>query len=130
RPRSRCRRPRDSSPSWRSTPTARCSGPRCLSALQSEPGLSLSGRPRRSYHRAMGVTERLARVSSRHPWRTVTAWVAAIIVALGLAAVFLPGNLTTNGHVTGHPQSERAESLFYRSFPPDPNTFDELVVVR
>jgi uncharacterized membrane protein YdfJ with MMPL/SSD domain len=78
----------------------------------------------------MGVTERLARVSSRRPWRTVAAWIGAIVGALALSTLFLPGNLTTNGHVTGHPESARAESLFYSSFPPDPHTFDELVVVR
>jgi RND superfamily putative drug exporter len=78
----------------------------------------------------MGVTERLARASSNHPWRTVGVWLAAIVVALGLVVAFLPGNLTTNGHVTGHPESERAESAFYRNFPPDRNTVDELVVVR
>ena len=51
-------------------------------------------------------------------------------IALALVALFLPGNLTTNGHVTGHPESERAESAFYQNFPPDPNMVDELVVVR
>src|SRR6185503_8507191 len=44
---------------------------------------------------AMGVTERLARVSSRHPWRVVGAWIAAIVLALVSAATLLPGNLTT-----------------------------------
>jgi len=56
----------------------------------------------------VGVTERLARASSRHPWRTVLAWVGAIVVALVLAVTLLPGNLTTNGHVTGNPQSKQA----------------------
>ena len=78
----------------------------------------------------MGVTERLARASSRHPWRTVGAWVGAIVVALGLSAVFLPGNLTTNGHVTGNPESKQAEELFQQRFPPDRNAVDELIVVR
>src|SRR5262249_41537201 len=44
--------------------------------------------------------------------------------------VFLPGNLTTNGHVTGNPPSKQAEDLFFRGFPPDPNGVDELIVVR
>jgi uncharacterized membrane protein YdfJ with MMPL/SSD domain len=78
----------------------------------------------------MGVTERLGRASSRHPWRTILAWVGAIVVAVGLSATLLPGNLTTTGHVTGSPESARAERLFFDRFPPDPNGVDELVVVR
>src|SRR5215471_3228969 len=78
----------------------------------------------------VGVTERLARASSRHPWRTIVAWVVAIVVALVLAATLLPGNLTTNGHVTGSPQSKQAENLFQQRFPPDKNAVDELIVVR
>ena len=78
----------------------------------------------------MGVTERLARASSRHPWRTILAWVGAIVLALVLAATLLPGNLTTNGHVTGNPQSKQAENLFQQRFPPDKNAVDELIVVR
>ena len=56
----------------------------------------------------MGVTERLARAASRHPGRVLVAWGAAIVLALGLAFTLLPGNLTTNGHVTGNPPSKRA----------------------
>jgi uncharacterized membrane protein YdfJ with MMPL/SSD domain len=78
----------------------------------------------------MGVTERLARASSRHAWRTLAAWVVAIVVALAFAIFFLPGNLTTNGHVTGNPESKQAEDLFYEQFPPDKNGVDELIVVR
>jgi putative drug exporter of the RND superfamily len=78
----------------------------------------------------MGVTERLARASGSHPWRTIGAWVAAIVLALAAAVVFLPGNLTSNGHVTGNPESKQAEDLVYGHFQPDPNAADELVVVR
>jgi uncharacterized membrane protein YdfJ with MMPL/SSD domain len=78
----------------------------------------------------MGVTERLGRAASRHPWRTIGAWVGAIVVAIGLAATLLPGNLTTEGHVTGSPESTRAERVFFERFPPDRNAVDELVVVR
>jgi RND superfamily putative drug exporter len=79
---------------------------------------------------AMGVTERLARASSRHPWRTFAAWIVAIVVGIGLSAAFLPGNLTTNGYVTGNPESKQAEELFSTRFPPDRNGVDELIVVR
>jgi putative drug exporter of the RND superfamily len=78
----------------------------------------------------MGVTERLGRAASRHPWRTIGAWVGAIVVAIGLAATLLPGNLTTEGHVTGSPESTRAERVFFERFPPDRNAVDELVVIR
>jgi RND superfamily putative drug exporter len=78
----------------------------------------------------MGVTERLARASSRHPWRTFGAWIAAIVVGLGLSVAFLPGNLTTTGHVTGNPESKQAEDVFSSRFPPDKNGVDELIVVR
>jgi RND superfamily putative drug exporter len=78
----------------------------------------------------VGVTERLARWSSRHAGRTFGAWIGAIVVALVLAVAFLPGNLTTNGHVTGTPESKRAENLFNNRFPPDKNGVDELIVVR
>jgi uncharacterized membrane protein YdfJ with MMPL/SSD domain len=78
----------------------------------------------------MGVTERLARASSNHPWRTVGGWLGAIVLALVLAALLLPGNLTTTGHVTGNPESKQAEDLFQSRFPPDRNAVDELIVVR
>src|SRR2546430_12210428 len=77
----------------------------------------------------MGVTERLARTSSRHPWRTMLAWLGAIVVGLVFSVLFLPGNLTTNGHVTGSPESKQAEDLFNR-FPQDKSGVDELIVVR
>src|SRR5262245_29785223 len=69
-------------------------------------------RGRVAHTAGVGVTERLGRASSRHPWRTILAWVGAIVLALVLAATLLPGNLTTNGHVTGSPESTRAERLF------------------
>jgi putative drug exporter of the RND superfamily len=56
-------------------------------------------------------------------------WLGAIVLALVLAATLLPGNLTTNGHVTGTPESKRAEDLFYR-LPQDRNGVDELIVIR
>jgi putative drug exporter of the RND superfamily len=78
----------------------------------------------------VSLTERLARSSSRRPWRTFGAWIGAIVVALALTITFLPGNLTTNGHVTGTPESKQSEDLFVQRFPPDKNGVDELIVVR
>ena len=78
----------------------------------------------------MGVTERLARWSSRHPRRAFGAWLGATVVALAFAILFLPGNLTTTGHVTGNPESKQAEDIFGQRFPPNPRAVDELIVVR
>ena len=52
------------------------------------------------------------------------------MVGLGLSVAFLPGNLTSGGHVTGKPESKQAEDLFSTRFPPDKNGVDELIVVR
>ena len=77
----------------------------------------------------MAVTELLARSCSRHPWRTIGAWIGAVVLAIAaLALVF--GSLTTNGHPTNDPESQRADEMIARSFPPDPSrATTDLVVV-
>jgi RND superfamily putative drug exporter len=77
----------------------------------------------------MAVTEFLARSCSRHPWRTIGAWIGAVVLAIAaLALVF--GSLTTNGHPTNDPESQRADEMIARSFPPDPSrATTDLVVV-
>jgi putative drug exporter of the RND superfamily len=64
-----------------------------------------------------GLTERLARASSAHPRRVLTAWGVAIVVALVLAATSLHG-LTSNASVTGKPESARAAAAIAAAFPP------------
>jgi putative drug exporter of the RND superfamily len=66
-----------------------------------------------------GVTERLARVSARHPRRTLALWGVLALGSLVLVATSLTG-LTTDANVTGHPESERAADLLSRAFPPTP----------
>jgi putative drug exporter of the RND superfamily len=79
---------------------------------------------------AGGVTERLARVCSAHPWRTIGAWLLAVVAA-GAALALVLGELTTNGHPTNNPESQRAESAVIRAFPPQPEkAVSEIVVVR
>ena len=93
-------------------------------------GEALRREGRRAHTGSMSLTERLARSCSLHPWRTFAAWGGAIVAALALTISFLPGNLTTTGHVTGSPESKQAEDLFYQRFPPDKRAVDELIVVR
>ena len=74
-------------------------------------------------------TEGLARASSRHPWRTIGAWVAVVVLSAVAAAALLPGALTTEVELTNNPESTRAETVASRHFPPDPRR-GEIVIVR
>ena len=77
------------------------------------------------------MTERLARACSRHPWRTIGAWIAALVVAFGCIAVLLPGNLTSEGGAAGNPEFRQAERIEARSFPFNPRlNFSDIVLIR
>jgi RND superfamily putative drug exporter len=75
------------------------------------------------------LTQRLAALCARHPWRTVAAWIGAIAVAVVLVGALLGGNLTSEGKVTNDPDSLRAYDLQSERFPQQEG-FDELVIVR
>jgi uncharacterized membrane protein YdfJ with MMPL/SSD domain len=81
---------------------------------------SFGAPPDGTYHRAMGLTERLARSCSRHPWRTLAVWGLVVVVALGAVATLLNG-LTTDATVTNNPESSRAATLIGKHFPFDKN---------
>ena len=75
------------------------------------------------------MTERLARSCSRHPWRAIGGWIVAVVLAVAALALLL-GDLTTEGHPTNNPESQRAEAMLERGFPPDPSRgASDLVVV-
>ncbi|HEV2644151.1 MAG TPA: MMPL family transporter, partial [Candidatus Elarobacter sp.] len=75
------------------------------------------------------MTERLARTCSRHPWRTIAAWVAALLLAFAAIALLLPGNLTSNGGAAGNPEFRQAERIEFGAFPPTKFVSD-IVLVR
>src|SRR6516162_6784506 len=56
-------------------------------------------------------TERLARASSRHPWRTVVVWIFVLAVAAVSAKAFLGAALNTQGVFTSRPESIQAQNL-------------------
>jgi putative drug exporter of the RND superfamily len=62
-------------------------------------------------------TQALASTSARHPWRTIGAWLAAVVVAVVAIGALLGGALTTEGKPTNNPQSERAQDAVDRAFP-------------
>ena len=77
------------------------------------------------------MTERLASACSRHPWRTIGAWIAALVLAFAAIALLLPGNLTSNGGAAGNPQFRQAERIEFSSFPYNPRlNFSDIVLVR
>ena len=63
------------------------------------------------------MTQRLAVACARHPWRTVAAWIGAIVVAFVLVGALLGANLTGEGNVTNNPESLRANDLRSARFP-------------
>jgi len=75
------------------------------------------------------VTEKLARAAALHPWRTILAWVAAIVVSFVAIIAFLGDGLSTEVALTNNPESERAAELIGAHFAPREFT-TELVVIR
>jgi len=77
------------------------------------------------------VTERLARACSRHPWRTIGAWIGALVLAFAAIALLLPGKLTSNGGAAGNPEFRQAERIEFGAFPYNPRRdFTDIVLVR
>jgi uncharacterized membrane protein YdfJ with MMPL/SSD domain len=72
----------------------------------------------------------LVLASARHPWRTIAAWVAAMVVAIVAIVVLLGGALSTEGHPTNNPQSQRAKDARDSAFPPSAGAVTDIVVVR
>jgi len=75
------------------------------------------------------LTGRLARSSSRHPWRTLALWGVAIVLAVGVIAASLGNVLTTDAEMTNDPESYRGYDLVAAHFPPSNDYVNELVVV-
>ena len=74
------------------------------------------------------MTRRLAGVCSRHPWRTLAAWLVVIVLSFGAIATAL--DLTSEGDLTGKPESRRALDLVFQNGLYDRQPVDEIVVVR
>jgi uncharacterized membrane protein YdfJ with MMPL/SSD domain len=75
--------------------------------------------------------EALATMSARHPWRTMGAWLVAVVVAVGAIGALLGGALTTEGNPTNNPQSQRAEDALVRAFPSTAaSAATDIIVVR
>jgi putative drug exporter of the RND superfamily len=85
-----------------------------------------------SQKRVTGVTERLARACSSHPWWTLGAWGLAVVASVALAVTSLSG-LSSDQHVTGKPESAKAADVIAQAFPPSAaerkRTVSDVIVV-
>src|SRR5262245_64686198 len=61
--------------------------------------------------------QRLALACARNPWRSIGAWLAAMLVAVVAIGALLGGALTTGGNPTNNPQSQRAKDVREAAFP-------------
>jgi len=77
----------------------------------------------------VSMPERLARVSARHPWRTVMIWIVVLVAAGICSQTFLAGALTTQSSFTNRPDSVRAQDLIEQRLT-GPAKDTELVIVR
>jgi putative drug exporter of the RND superfamily len=77
------------------------------------------------------MTQRLALVAARHPWRTVGVWLAAVVVSFGLIVFFLGDALTGEAEQLNNPESEQAYDLLGERLPPTPGDFTtDVVLIR
>src|SRR5688572_28089880 len=80
------------------------------------------------------MTERLARASSRHPWRVIAAWLFAVVVSVFAVGLFLEDALTADVEITSATESNRAQRLLSEGFAPTVGELErdvtEVVVVR
>ena len=76
------------------------------------------------------MTRRLAAVCARHPWRTIAAWLVTLV--LGVAAIVMLLDFTSEGEVTANPESRQAYDLMVERIPPGPpeEEVHEVIVVR
>jgi uncharacterized membrane protein YdfJ with MMPL/SSD domain len=79
------------------------------------------------------VTERLARASAGRRGLVIGGWTLAVLASAIVVAGFLGSALTTDDDFTGRPESQRAEQLLQRAFPPlraqGGSDVDEAVIV-
>jgi putative drug exporter of the RND superfamily len=76
------------------------------------------------------VTQRLALAAARHPWRTVAAWAAAVVLSIGLIGAFLGDALSGEAEQLNNPESEQGYVLIAERVPPTGEDTTDVVLVR
>src|SRR5215211_6891911 len=76
----------------------------------------------------MPSTRSVARACALHPNRTLLAWLVVLILAFACIATLL--DLSSEGDLTGKPESRRAADAVFANHLFDRRPVDEIVVVR
>ena len=74
------------------------------------------------------MTQRLARACSRHPWRTLGAWLVVLVASAAAIATSL--DLSSEADVIGKFESRRAADLVFSNGLYDRRPVDAIVIVR
>jgi RND superfamily putative drug exporter len=74
--------------------------------------------------------ESIARASSRHPWRTVGIWVAAIAVMVGVGGTLIADVLSQDISFTNRPESVRAQDALDAAFNTSRRQDTEFLIVH
>jgi putative drug exporter of the RND superfamily len=76
------------------------------------------------------MTQRLALAAARHPKGTVAAWIAAVVVSIGLVGAFLGDSLSGEANQLNNPESEQAYELIGERVPRTREFTTDVVIVR
>jgi uncharacterized membrane protein YdfJ with MMPL/SSD domain len=71
----------------------------------------------------------IARWCARHPWRTLSLWLVALLLAGFLLTQYLGSALSNDSHFTNDPESARADALIAERFPGSDEQ-QEFVILR
>src|SRR4051794_40791147 len=74
------------------------------------------------------MTRHLARACARRPKRTLLAWLGVIVVSIVCVALAL--DLSSEGDLTGNPESKRAAAIVFQRGLYERRPVDEIVIVR
>src|SRR5215213_4306226 len=74
-------------------------------------------------------TAGLARISARHPWRTVAAWIALVVLAVTVQAAW-PADTTTDIGLLNNPESQQGWDLLEEHGIREERRGAETVIVR
>src|SRR5215211_1942899 len=74
------------------------------------------------------MTRHLARACARRPKRTLLAWLGVVVVSIACIALAL--DLSSEGDLTGNPESKRAAEIVFQRGLYERQPVDEVVVVR